>query len=145
MGKLKGVPWFFGDVVIWQFQATRGYHFFGEPLIARGGLYNLCWCGPPAEGSLQGCLKNLGLENGVDVGNSSNGYPISFQDRSCSAQRSTETHIFGPFPEASFECLARITVNLMGLCHLLVLPNGRRHLRMLFSLSKTEIDRQTFV
>lgn len=57
---------------------------------------------------------------------------LSFQDRSCSAQWSTETLIFGPFPEASFEYLARITVNLMGLCHLLVLPNGRRHLRMLF-------------
>lgn len=70
---------------------------------------------------------------------------LSFQDRSCSAQRSTETRIFGLFPEASFEYLARITVNLMGLCHLLVLPNGRRHLRMLFPLSKIEIDRQTFV
>ena len=70
---------------------------------------------------------------------------LSFQDRSCSAQWSTETRIFGPFPEASFEYLAKITVNLMGLCHLLVLPNGRRHLRMLFPLSKIEIDRQTFV
>lgn len=76
-GELIGCSMVFRDVDFGSVQATRGYHFFGEPLIARGGLYNLCWCGPPAEGSLQGWLKNLGLENGVDVGNSSNGYPIS--------------------------------------------------------------------
>lgn len=48
------------DGGFWQFQATRGYHFFGEPLIARGGLYNLCWCGPPAEGALQKMPQELG-------------------------------------------------------------------------------------
>ena len=68
-GEWTGVPWLgmwiLADALAskrcrWQetdifggylLQATRGYHFFGEPLIARGGRYNLCWCGPPAEGS----------------------------------------------------------------------------------------------
>ena len=29
---------------------TREYRFFGVPLIARGGLYTLCWCGPAPMG-----------------------------------------------------------------------------------------------
>ncbi|CAK9025396.1 Ultraviolet-B receptor UVR8 [Durusdinium trenchii] len=31
-------------------EITRSYHFFGVPLIARGGRYNICWCGPPPVG-----------------------------------------------------------------------------------------------
>lgn len=34
-------------------EATRSYSFYGDPLIARGGHYNLCWCGPPSEGIIR--------------------------------------------------------------------------------------------
>ena len=46
-------------------EATRGYHFFGEPLIARGGLYNLCWCGPPAEGIIRVPGKDYRQPDGI--------------------------------------------------------------------------------
>eukprot|EP00913_Durusdinium_trenchii_P010848 g10177.t1 len=45
-------------------EITRSYHFFGVPLIARGGRYDICWCGPPPDGghflSPAGVLQLLG-------------------------------------------------------------------------------------
>ena len=39
-----------GELVLMRFEDRRQYDFMGVPLIAPGGRYNLCWCGPRAVG-----------------------------------------------------------------------------------------------
>ncbi|CAK9090824.1 unnamed protein product [Durusdinium trenchii] len=49
-------------------EITRSYHFFGVPLIARGGRYNICWCGPPPVGITKVPGKDYRQPDGLEKG-----------------------------------------------------------------------------
>mmetsp|Transcript_56124 Transcript_56124/g.99929 ORF Transcript_56124/g.99929 Transcript_56124/m.99929 type:complete len:1827 (-) Transcript_56124:189-5669(-) len=46
-------------------ETTREYHWFGTPVIVPGGIYNLCWCGPPRQGMVKAPGKEYRMPDGI--------------------------------------------------------------------------------